>query len=60
MVEWNVINYIVVGLKRNEIYCVRIFVYNENGDGYFSDCVEVMIVIGNVIYFWYVCIWSFI
>lgn len=52
MVEWNVINYIVVGLKRNEIYCIRIFVYNENGDGYFSDCIEVMIVMGNVIYFW--------
>lgn len=50
-VERNTTNYTVAGLKRNETYCVRIFAYNENGDGHLSDCVEVTTATGNAINF---------
>ena len=42
-------NYTIAGLERNKTYCVRILAYNENGDGYLSDCTEVTTTTGNVI-----------
>ena len=59
-VERNTTNYTVAGLERNETYCVRILAFNENGDGYLSNCTEVTTATGNVISSWQDCIWSFI
>ena len=41
-------NYEIVGLERNQTYCVQILAYNEFGDGEITNCTNVTTAQGNL------------